>query len=132
MFYDGMGIDSCYWQIWVLQLRSCSGLWDFFSFRNTGYLTKKGQSNCFTLDIVYAVSSVSTKITSLIDPNADIAVVTIGGLIADKINACQQFKGSSTRMKDFVDLWRISQFEKISGNWESLMNLLVSRGLEAN
>jgi predicted nucleotidyltransferase component of viral defense system len=96
------------------------------------YVTKEGQKNSFDLDIVYAVPSATTKIESPIDPHSAIAVVTIENIVADKLSACQQFKGGNTRMKDFDDLWRISRFENAVIDWKSLRNILESRGIEAN
>ncbi len=95
------------------------------------YVTKERQSNSFDLDIVYAVPSSCTTIESPIDPDSTIAVVTIENIIADKLSACQKFKGGNTRMKDFDDLWRISRFENVVIGWESLRSILKSRGLEA-
>ena len=95
------------------------------------YVTQEGQSNSFDLDIVYAIPSSITKIESPIDPDSAIAVVTIENIIADKLSACQQFKGGNTRMKDFDDLWRISRFKNVTIDWEALDIILTSRGVEA-
>ncbi|MCX6132101.1 MAG: nucleotidyl transferase AbiEii/AbiGii toxin family protein [Proteobacteria bacterium] len=94
------------------------------------YNTREGQQNTFGLDIVYAVVSDSTKIISPIEANADIAVVTIENIIADKLSACHQFKSGNTRMKDFDDLWRISKVDGEIVNWTALNEILETRTIE--
>ncbi len=94
------------------------------------YTTREGQQNSFNLDIVYAIASDTTQISSPIDPAAEITVVTIENIIADKLSACHQFKSGNTRMKDFDDLWRISKFEGGIINWPALKRILGSRRIE--
>ena len=75
------------------------------------YETEEGQKNSFDLDIVYSIPTSSNPIHSPVDEQVEIEAPTMEKIIADKVAACHQFKGGNTRMKDFDDLWRISQLE---------------------
>ena len=87
------------------------------------YVTLEGQENTFDLDIVYAVPSATTRIRSPIEGDESISVATIENIVADKIAACFRIKGGNTRMKDFDDLWRISQFQPNLIRWELLTDV---------
>lgn len=73
-----------------------------------GYKTVSGQLNQFSLDIVYALPTETSKVKSTINGNFYISA-SIENIIADKIQAAHKFGSGNTRMKDFDDLWRISK-----------------------
>jgi hypothetical protein len=41
---------------------------------------------------------------------------SVENIIADKVAACIRFGAGNTRMKDFDDLWRLSQ-SKVTVDW---------------
>lgn len=73
------------------------------------YETNEGASNTFEVDIVYALDTDTQNIPSPVNAEVSIRSATIENIISDKLSACHRFKSGNTRMKDFDDLWRISQ-----------------------
>jgi hypothetical protein len=61
------------------------------------------------VDLVYALSTDAHEIDSPIHPEIKILSATIENIIVDKISACHRFGSGNSRMKDFDDLWRLSQ-----------------------
>lgn len=59
--------------------------------------------------MVYAIKSDSHEIASPVHGEQKILSATIENIIADKLVACHRYKSGNTRMKDFDDLWRLSQ-----------------------
>ena len=94
-----------------------------------GFRTSEGQENSFDLDIVYAIPTISTRISSTLDDGHDIAAVTMENIIVDKIDACHRFGSGNTRMKDFDDLWRISKSDAGKIDWPTLKKTLEVRGV---
>ncbi len=74
-----------------------------------GYTTDQGASNQFEIDIVYSLDSDSHEIESPIHTEIMIRSATIENIICDKLAACHRFGAGNTRMKDYDDLWRLSQ-----------------------
>lgn len=73
------------------------------------YETNEGAKNQFDLDIVYELETDATKIPSPVNENVFILSASIENIIADKVSACVRFGSGNTRMKDYDDLWRLSQ-----------------------
>lgn len=93
------------------------------------YETEEGQKNSFDLDIVYSKPTLSAPMHSPIDEQVEIEAATLENIIADKVAACHQFKSGNTRMKDFDDLWRISQLEDDWIDRDSLSKLFTERNI---
>ena len=76
-----------------------------------GYSTQEGASNRFEIDIdiVYSLKTDHHQIPSPVHPEIMIRSATLENIVADKLRACHRFKSGNTRMKDFDDLWRLSQ-----------------------
>ena len=94
------------------------------------YSTKQGATNRFNIDLVYAIQADSHEIESPIHSELKIRCATIENIIADKLAACHQYKSGNTRMKDYDDLWRLSQ-TKVTINHRKLAQLLKSRKVPA-
>lgn len=90
------------------------------------YKTSQGASNQFEMDIVYALLSDTCEIPSPIHADLKIKSVTVENIITDKLAACHRFGSGNTRMKDFDDLWRLSQSD-VSINKVQLLKILKSR-----
>jgi hypothetical protein len=73
------------------------------------YQTEQGARNRFEVDLVYALSTDVHEIASPVHPEIMIRSATLENIVSDKILACQRFAAGNTRMKDFDDLWRLSQ-----------------------
>lgn len=73
------------------------------------YATDQGASNRFSIDVVYALDTDHHVIKSPIHEIQKIRSATIENIIADKLAACHRYGSGNTRMKDFDDLWRLSQ-----------------------
>jgi hypothetical protein len=73
------------------------------------YRTDQGASNRFEVDLVYALSTDVHEIASPITPEIKIRSATVENIIVDKLAACHRFGSGNSRMKDFDDLWRLSQ-----------------------
>ena len=90
------------------------------------YKTDSGASNKFDIDIVYATPIDFQSISSPIDNSAEIKAASIENIIADKLNTVQRFKAGNTRIKDFDDIWRISNSDQ-EINTKKLTSLLKKR-----
>lgn len=73
------------------------------------YRTEQGASNRFEVDLVYALNTDAHEIASPVHPEIKIRCATIENIIVDKLSACHRFGSGNSRMKDFDDLWRLSQ-----------------------
>jgi len=73
------------------------------------YETKDGARNQFELDIVFSVETDVAQIKSPLHEEKFIKSATLENIIADKLAACARFGAGNTRMKDYDDLWRLSQ-----------------------
>ncbi len=73
------------------------------------YKTDEGAENQFDLDIVYELKTDTTELQSPIDEKVSILSASIENIIADKLFASVRFGSGNTRMKDYDDLWRLSQ-----------------------
>lgn len=94
------------------------------------YDTQEGQSNTFTLDVVYSVPTLVKEISSPVTGSHEIVAATLENIVVDKISVLRCFGGGNTRMKDFDDLWRISKVVPNSLDWNGLRALLRERVLE--
>lgn len=92
--------------------------------------TDTGQKNQFSIDIVYALPTDISKITSTLDGEVRRAA-SIENIICDKISAAHQFKSGNTRMKDFDDLWRIMKSDIVI-NSKKLKELIDKRSITAS
>lgn len=72
------------------------------------YQTQEGAKNQFELDIVFAIETDVTMVSSPLHNDMAIASASIENIIADKFAACVRFGAGNTRMKDYDDLWRLS------------------------
>lgn len=95
------------------------------------YQTEEGAKNQFELDIVFATETDTSEISSPVHEDRTILSASVENIIADKLSACHQFKGGNTRMKDFDDLWRLSQSSVIIDN-KRLKLLSTRRGIGLN
>lgn len=93
------------------------------------YKTDAGAENKFRIDVVYAAPADAMGIESLVETSTRIQAATIENIIADKLLTVQRFGSGNTRMKDFDDLWRISQ-SKQQVEFEKLWRLLKDRGID--
>jgi hypothetical protein len=75
------------------------------------YQTDQGAKNQFELDIVFAIETDTTEISSPINEEKTILSASIENIIADKLSACHRFAAGNTRMKDYDDLWRLCKSE---------------------
>ncbi len=75
------------------------------------YQTAEGAKNQFELDIVFAIETDTTIISSPVNQDKTIISASIENIIADKLSACHRFAAGNTRMKDYDDLWRLSKSE---------------------
>jgi hypothetical protein len=91
------------------------------------YKTNQGQENKFSVDIVYALPTDISKVKSTIS-KIEYKAASIENIIADKLQASFRFRGGNTRMKDFDDLWRISNAD-ISIDKKKVKILLETRGI---
>lgn len=73
------------------------------------YQTPEGAKNQFELDIVFAVETDVNTIHSPVHSDISITSASVENIILDKFSACIRFAAGNTRMKDFDDLWRLSQ-----------------------
>ena len=92
------------------------------------YETDQGAKNQFEIDIVFAIETDTSEINSPVNEEKIILSASIENIIADKLSACHRFAGGNTRMKDFDDLWRLSQ-SKVKINNEKLSTITNSRGI---
>ena len=76
------------------------------------YKTHDGAANSFDIDIVYTIGKGDVSVPSPIETSQTIRASALEKIIADKIKTCHRFKSGNTRMKDFDDLWRISNSGK--------------------
>lgn len=79
------------------------------------------------MDIVYGIPTDILTIASPLNSELNIYAVTMENIIADKLSAAHEFKSGNSRMKDFDDLWRISQIKPNSIKWDILGKILSSR-----
>jgi len=91
------------------------------------FKTNSGQMNQFSLDIIYALPTDTAKVKSTIDGKHRKSA-SLENIVCDKLAASYQFKSGNTRMKDFDDLWRISQSD-IKVDSRKLKKLLESKDL---
>lgn len=89
------------------------------------FITKTGQRNQFSIDIVYALLTDVVKVKSTLDGLGRRAA-SIENIVCDKLSAANQFKSGNTRMKDFDDLWRIID-SGILVDFIKLNKLLIER-----
>ncbi len=75
------------------------------------YQTNEGAKNQFELDIVFAIETDTSEISSPVNEEKVILSASIENIIADKLSACHRFAAGNTRMKDYDDLWRLSKSE---------------------
>lgn len=73
------------------------------------YRTEQGASNRFEVDLIYALNTDSHEISSPVHPDVKIRSATLENIVADKVSTCHRFGSGNSRMKDFDDLWRLSQ-----------------------
>jgi hypothetical protein len=71
--------------------------------------TNEGAKNQFDLDIIYELETDTAKVESPIDVEVSILSASIENIIVDKFSASVRFGSGNTRMKDYDDLWRLSQ-----------------------
>jgi hypothetical protein len=90
------------------------------------YRTDQGASNRFDIDVVYRLGTDVIQIQSPIAEGVRISAASLENIVTDKLAAVQRFGGGNTRMKDFDDLWRISQSD-IKINHATLKILLHKR-----
>lgn len=95
------------------------------------YRTEQGASNRFEIDLLYALRTESHYIDSPVHPHIKLRTATTENIIADKLAACQRFGAGNTRLKDFDDLWRLSQ-SLLQIDKERLRNLLKTRNIDAS
>jgi hypothetical protein len=94
------------------------------------YKTLSSQKNQFTIDIVYCIPTDLKKVKSTINKDFQYLSASIENIILDKVAASSKFKGGNTRIKDFDDLWRLSQ-SKISVDKLKIKNLFDKNLLES-
>ena len=75
------------------------------------YQTSEGAKNQFELDIVFAIATDTSEISSPVNEEKTILSASIENIVADKLSACHRFGAGNTRMKDYDDLWRLSRSE---------------------
>jgi hypothetical protein len=92
------------------------------------YTTKQGAKNRFEVDIVYAIGTDFHEIESPVHAEVRIRSATMENIITDKLSACHRFGAGNTRMKDYDDLWRISQRAPLM-NIKKLTDLLKARSV---
>ena len=92
-----------------------------------GFKTSSGQTNQFSLDIVYTLPTDIFIIKSTIS-GAPSKSASIENIIADKLSASHKFKSGNTRMKDYDDLWRISRSD-LKINSQKLRTILNNRSI---
>lgn len=73
------------------------------------YKTDQGASNRFDIDIVYALDSDFQMMDSPVHSEIKIQSASLENIVVDKLAACHRFGAGNTRMKDYDDLWRLSQ-----------------------
>lgn len=95
------------------------------------YQTNEGAKNQFDLDIVFATETDTSKINSPVNENKIILSASVENIISDKLSACHRFSAGNTRMKDYDDLWRISQSE-IEIDPKKLKSITKTRGIPLN
>lgn len=93
-----------------------------------GYKTEDGAANTFDLDIVYVLPTDWKTLSSPIEPGLKIRGATLENIILDKIATCHRFGAGNTRMKDFDDLWRISESDQ-KINWSTVKEGLQAQGI---
>lgn len=91
-----------------------------------GYKTDQGASNNFGIDIVYQLETDTREIPSPVTEDLKILAASLENIIADKLAAAHRFGGGNTRMKDYDDLWRLSE-KDIKLNMRILKRLLSKR-----
>jgi len=94
------------------------------------YSTGEGATNQFDADIVYAIETDAQSIISPLGLEKSIQAATIENIITDKLAACHRFGAGNTRMKDYDDLWRLSQ-SSVQVRTSTLRRLLRARKVEA-
>jgi len=72
------------------------------------FKTNTGQKNQFTLDVLYSLPTDISRVKSTTS-DSYYQSASIENIVTDKMLASYKFKSGNTRMKDFDDLWRISQ-----------------------
>jgi len=80
---------------------------------------------------VYVVPTLTRQLPSAINHDVLVTVATMENIVADKLEASRRFKGGNTRMKDFDDLWRISQLVPSPIDWAVLRQVLMERNILA-
>ncbi len=95
------------------------------------YSTGEGASNQFEADIVYALETDAQAIASPLGAEKTIQAATIENILTDKLAACHRFGAGNTRMKDYDDLWRLSQ-SPIRVRTARLRSLLRARRVKAS
>ena len=73
------------------------------------YKTEDGAKNQFELDIVFAIETDISKIHSPVNEDRIILSASVENIILDKLSACHRFAAGNTRIKDYDDLWRLSE-----------------------
>ena len=95
------------------------------------YLTEQGAKNRFEIDIVYSLAGDYERISSPINPEEKVIAAIVENIISDKLSACHRFKSGNTRIKDYDDLWRLSQ-NKFQIDRKKLTKLLKPRKVPAS
>lgn len=91
------------------------------------FTTEAGGSNSFGIDIVFASSTHQSYVKVL---NRELKAASIENIVLDKVAACQRFGSGNTRMKDFDDLYRISQSRDVKIRKEILVMLAAQRNIQ--
>jgi hypothetical protein len=94
------------------------------------YKTDQGASNRFDIDIIYALDSDFQMMDSPVHSEIKIRSASLENIIVDKLAACHRFGAGNTRMKDYDDLWRLSQSDS-SIDEKKLKRLLKTRKVAA-
>jgi hypothetical protein len=96
-----------------------------------GYQTQDGAKNQFEVDLVFAAEENLAELPSPIDRQRKIKCVSLENIISDKLSTCHRFQSGNSRMKDFDDLWRLSQ-NQLDIDQKTLSKLLKKRGALGN
>lgn len=92
------------------------------------YSTDEGAKNQFELDIVFAVETDTSEISSPVHEDKIILSASVENIIVDKFSACHRFAAGNTRMKDYDDLWRLSKSE-VNIDYKKLNSLAKKRNI---
>lgn len=92
------------------------------------YEASTGAKNKFDIDIVYAIPADFLEISSPVDNVTNVRAASIENIICDKLQAVQRFGSGNTRLKDYDDLWRLSQ-SSVKIRADKLSSLLTEKGI---